>query len=232
MAITTAMCTSFKQELLQGGHAFTPTISPTFTVASGATVLTTMSSVAGIVPGMTITCATAGLIANTVVSRILSNNSIEVSHGATATITGGTATINGDVFMMALIRGDGSHPTGTYNAANVNYSDITAEEVPNGAGYTTTGQALTVSGSHPTIGGTTAWVNFSNPQWTSATFSTAGCMIYNSSVRVGGSTGTNTTGAGRACGVFDFGGAQSVSSGTLTVLMPGDAAGTAIIRLA
>lgn len=229
MAISTAMCTSFKSELLSGGHCFTPTISPTFTIASGAVTATTVSSVAGLVPGQTISCATAGLVANTVITRILSNASFEVSKAATAAITGGTATILGDVFNMALIRGG---LTGTYDATKTNYSDLGSADEVTGTGYTAGGAALSVSASHPTTGGTTAWITFSNPQWTSATFSTAGCVIYNSSVRLGGTSGTNTSGGGRAVGFFDFGGVQSVSSGTLTVLMPGDASGTAIVRLA
>jgi hypothetical protein len=57
-------------------------------------------------------------------------------------------------------------------------------------------------------------------------------MIYNSSVRNGSTSGTNTTGGGRACSVHDFGGSQQVSAGTFTVLMPTANSSSAILRIA
>ena len=53
----------------------------------------------------------------------------------------------------------------------------TSGEVASGNGYTTGGETLT----NPVIGtsGTTAYVDFDNPEWTSASFTTAGALIYN-----------------------------------------------------
>ena len=224
MAITTAMTTSFKQEILSAGHCFNATVSPTFTIASASTTITTVSSMSGVAVGMAFSCATAGIPANTVVARILSNNSAVLSNTSTAAITGGTATIAGDSFVMALIK---AGMTGTYGTGNVNYSDLGTDEVT-GTAYSTLGLTSVTA----TTAGGVAYINFSpNPQWTSATFSTAGCMIYNSSIRNGGTSGTNTTGANRACSVHDFSGNQQVSSGTFTVLMPSATSTTAILRI-
>jgi hypothetical protein len=224
MAITTAMTTSFKQEILSGGHCFNATVSPTFTVGSASTTITNVSSMSGVAVGMAFSCATSGIPANTVVARILSNNSAVLSNASTAAITGGTATVAGDSFVMALIKGGF---TGTYGASNVNYSDLGSDEVT-GTAYSTLGLTAVTA----TTAGGVAWVNFSpNPSWTSATFSTAGCMIYNSSIRNGGTSGTNTTGANRAVSVHDFSGVQSVSSGTFSVLMPTSSSTAAILRV-
>src|SRR6185312_11839580 len=83
----------------------------------------------------------------------------------------------GNTFKMALIK---VGPAGTYGAASTNYSNITgnSDEV-SGTGYSAGGTALT--NVTPTTSGTTAYTTFSpNPSWTSATFSTTACMIYNS----------------------------------------------------
>lgn len=148
MAITDAMCTSFKKELLKGIHDFSQ--------------------------------------------------------------------VGGDTFHIVLIK---VGPAGTYNAATTNYSDITgnSDEVT-GAGYTAGGAQLT--NVEPAISGTTAFTDFSpDPTWTSASFSTSGCMI------------CNWTEGGKACGVFDFGGTQTVTSGTFTAIMPVADASNAILRI-
>lgn len=225
MAISTAFCTSAKVELFSAGHCFNATVTPTATVASGSTSATAVSSMSGVVVGMGVTGTS--IPSNTTVAAITGSNTLTLSQAATLAINGGTLTIAGDPFKMALFTGT---VAGTYGAANVNYSDMGSDEVPSGGGYTTGGTALT--NVSPVSSSTTAYVNFSpNPSWTSATFSTSGCMIYNSSVRAGGTSGTNTTGANRAFGVFSFSGVQSVSSGTLTVLMPAATNTTAVFRL-
>lgn len=123
----------------------------------------------------------------------------------------------GNAFKMALIK---VSPTGTYGAASTNYSNITgnSDEVT-GTGYSAGGTALT--NVTPTTSGTTALTTFSpNPSWTSATFSTTACMIY------------NTTNGNRAVSTHDFGGTQTVSAGTFTVVMPTADASNAILRIA
>ena len=57
-------------------------------------------------------------------------------------------------------------------------------------------------------------------QGTSATFTTSGALIYNS------------TASGAACAVLSFSGDQQVSSGDFTIQFPVAAAATAIIRIA
>lgn len=123
----------------------------------------------------------------------------------------------GNAFKMALIK---VSPTGTYGAASTNYSNITgnSDEVT-GTGYSAGGTALT--NVTPTTSGTTALTTFSpNPSWTTATFSTTACMIY------------NTTNGNRAVSTHDFGGTQTVSAGTFTVVMPTADASNAILRIA
>ena len=214
MAISSAFCTSAKSEFFNAGHCFAATVTPTASVGSASTSATAVSSLAGVNVGMGVTGTS--IAASTVVAAITGSNTMTLSAPTTGAIAGGTLTISGDTFKIALIK---PGMAGTYGTGSVNYTDITGntDEV-SGTGYTATGLALT--NVSPTVSGTTAFVNFSNPSWSTATFSTAGCMIYNSSVRQGGTSGTNTTGAGRAVAVYDFGGNQQVTSGTLTVLMP------------
>lgn len=225
-SITTSYATSAKSEHFAAAHCFQGTVTPTANTHTNTTI-DTVSTMAGVAVGMSVTGS--GVPANAVVASITSNAAFVLSQATSSSLTTTTLTIGGDVFKVALII---PSPTGTYGAASVNYTDITgnSDEV-SGSGYTATGVALT--NVSPTTSGTTAFVNFSpNPSWTSATFSTAGCMIYNTSVRLGGTSGTNTTGAGRCVGVFSFGGTQTVTAGTLTLLMPSATSSTAIFRIA
>ncbi len=223
-SITTAFCTSAKSEFFNGAFNFGATVTPTATANTSVT-LTSVSSNSGIVVGAPITGNV--IPANTVVASIDSATQLTLSKAATGS-TGFTATVAGDTLKITLIK---AGPTGVYGAASVNYTDITGNsDEASGAGYSAGGVVLT--NVSPVVSGTGAYVNFSpNPSWTSASFTTDGCMIYNSSVRLGGTSGTNTIGGGRAIGVFSFSGTQTVSSGTFTVLMPSAAIGTAVFRL-
>jgi hypothetical protein len=223
MAITTSMADSFKTELLQGGHCFQSQVTTTGTGTSG-TGLVTVGSIAGIAVGMNVNGT--GLNASAYVATITSATVIAVGPQNSATVSG-TITLTGDVFKIALVK---ATPTGTYNNTTSNYSQVTGntDEVTNSAGtaYTAGGVALgNVSATLSGAGGQ-AFVTFSPPpSWTTASFSTSGCMIYNSSNKIANITG-------RACGVFDFGGQQTVTSGTFTVVMPAASSGTAILRIA
>jgi hypothetical protein len=65
----------------------------------------------------------------------------------------------------------------------------------------------------PVLAGTTAITNFiPNPSWTAVSFTASAAIIYNTSSRLGS--------PGRAVSVHNFGGPQTISSGTFTVLMP------------
>lgn len=134
---------------------------------------------------------------------------------ATHNFTNGT----GNTFKIALGKATASI-TGTYGAATTNYSDLTgnSDELANGSGYTTGGATLT--NVTPTSSGTTAYTDFADATWTSASFTTSGAIMYNSSA------------SNKAIGVLDFGGNQQVSSGDFTIQFPAAAAATAIIRIA
>ena len=125
----------------------------------------------------------------------------------------------GDTFKLALGKGSASL-VGTYGAATTNYSDLTgnSDELANGSGYTTGGNTLT--SVTPVADGTTAVCDFDNTTWSSATFTTSGGIIYNSSA------------SDAACAVLSFGGDQQVSSGDFQIQVPAAAAATAIIRIA
>lgn len=127
----------------------------------------------------------------------------------------GTGT-SAHTFKMALI--DGTH-TGTYGAASTNYSQLTtASDEVTGTGYTAGGNNLTNNANG--TAGTTAFVDFQDTSWTSATFSADGCEIY------------NTNAANAVVYVGDFGGAKSVTGGTFTVQFPTANATSAVLRLA
>lgn len=219
MATTTAFCTSAKQELLQAGHCLNAIIAPTGNTHSN-TFVDNVSSITGLSVGMAV--SGSGIPALTTIAVINSATTLTLSIAATTSLTATTLTMTGDVLKMALIK---VGPAGTYGAASTNYSNITgnSDEVASGGGYTTGGTTLV--NVTPTVSGTTALTNFSpNPNWTSATFSATACMIYNSSQRQG------TT--GRSISLHDFGGTQTVTSGTFTVVMPTADASNAILRIA
>jgi len=221
--ITTAYCASAKAEHYAAAHCFDTTVTPTGTTSTNF-VLTSMSSNAGISVGNSV--SGTNVVSGSVVASIDSSSQITISKATTGSGSSITFTISGDVFKVALII---PSPTGTYGAASTNYANITvnSDEV-SGTGYTATGTAMTNVG--PVISGTGAYINFSpNPSWTSATFSARGCMIYNTIARLGVASATGT---GRAMGVFDFGGTQSVSAGTFRVLMPAAALSTAVFSIA
>lgn len=124
----------------------------------------------------------------------------------------------GDTFKIALLK-SASAGTGTYGAASTNYSDITGNsDETSGTGYTAGGNTLT--NVTPTSDSTTAITDFADTTWSSASFTTCGAMIYNSSA------------ANEAVAVLSFGGDQTVSAGDFTIQFPTAAANTAIIRIA
>jgi hypothetical protein len=123
----------------------------------------------------------------------------------------------GNTFKIALLKSTASG-SGTFGAATTNYSNLGSDELPTATGYTQTGNTLT--SITPVADSTTAVCDFDDTSWTSATFTTCGALIYNS------------TASGAACAVLSFGGDQTVSSGDFTIQFPAAAAATAIIRIA
>ena len=150
MAITQAMATSFKIEILNGIHAF------------GTTV---------------------------------------VRAGTTA-----------DTFKIALYTS-----SATLSAATTAYSS--SNEVT-GSGYTAGGNTLTVS-QVPTSTSTTAWLDFSDSTWSTATITARGALIY---------LANGTTNP--AVAVLDFGGDKTSTAGDFTINFPTADSTSAIIRIA
>jgi hypothetical protein len=85
-----------------------------------------------------------------------------------------------------------------------------------GTGYTAGGNTLT--GATVRSSGTTAFVSFDNTSWSSASFTSRGALIYNSSK------------ANRSIAVLNFGSDKIVANGTLTIEFPSNDVTSAIIR--
>jgi len=81
------------------------------------------------------------------------------------------------------------------------------------------GKTLTVS-QVPTSSGTTAFIDFADVTWTSATITARGALIYNS------------TQSNAAVAILDFGSDKTSTAGTFTIVFPTADATDAIIRIA
>ena len=103
----------------------------------------------------------------------------------------------------------------TLSAATTAYT--TSDEVV-GTGYTAGGNTLT--GATVSLSGTTAFVDFSDTTWSTATITARGALIYNSSK------------SNKAIAVLDFGADKTSTAGDFTVQFPTNDASSAIIRIA
>lgn len=115
-----------------------------------------------------------------------------------------------DVIKLALYTS-----AATLDAATTVYS--TSNEVV-GTGYTAGGNTLT--GATVSLTGTTAFVDFANTTFTTATITARGALIYNSSK------------ADKAIAVLDFGSDKTSTAGDFTVQFPANDSSSAIIRIA
>jgi len=122
----------------------------------------------------------------------------------------------GDTFKLALYTNSAS-----FDAATTAYT--TSNEVSNSGSYSAGGGTLTRV--DPTTGGTTAFTDFADLTFTSATITARGALIYNTTE--GGGSGTTNTVV-----VLDFGSDKTSTSGDFQIAFPAAAAGTAIIRIA
>jgi hypothetical protein len=215
---TTAMCTSFKSDVMAGLHCMNAIITKTASGVSAAFTLTGLANVTGLAVGMAATGT--NVAAGAVIASIDSSTQVTLSKAHTGTITTATITFTGDNYKVALGK---PSPTGTYDATTTNYTDLTgnSDEVT-GTGYTAGGGALVNNGL--AISGTTAFNDYADFSWTSATFSARAAVIYNTTQR-----GPIAT---RATSVHDFGGTQTVTSGTFTLVFPNPDATNAILRIA
>lgn len=115
----------------------------------------------------------------------------------------------GDTFKAALFTSSAS-----LGAATTAYG--TTNEV-SGTGYSAGGVSLT--SVTPTTSGTTAFGDFADASWSSASFTGNALLIYNSSK------------SNKAVSAHAFGSDQTVSSGTLTIVFPTADATNAILRI-
>ena len=124
---------------------------------------------------------------------------------------------NGDTFNIALYTNSAS-----FDASTTTY---TATNEVSGTGYSAGGQALT--NVDPTTSGTTAFTDFADETWTTATITARGALIYNTTPNTTSVSVTNPTVV-----VLDFGGDKTSTAGDFTVVFPTADASNAIIRIA
>ena len=124
--------------------------------------------------------------------------------------------LDSDVIMIALYTSSAS-----LGAATDGY--VTSGQVANGNGYTTGGVAL--ASKAVTENSTSGVFDAADPEWTSATFTAAGALIYNKTL---GDASSNARGA---IAILNFGGDFSVSGGTFKIVFPAAAPNTAIVRI-
>jgi hypothetical protein len=118
----------------------------------------------------------------------------------------------GDTFKLALYDNSAS-----FTAATTAYTPT--NEVADSGSYAAGGGTLT--NVTPTSTGTTAFTDFADLSFTSATITAFGALIYN-----------DTAAGDPAVCVLDFGGAKTSTSGTFTIIFPTDDSTSAIIRIA
>ena len=116
------------------------------------------------------------------------------------------------VFKIALYTS-----SATLDATTTAYS-VTNEV--SGTGYTAGGETLTIA-TNPTSTGTTAFLDFDDVTWSSATITARGALIYLAD------GGTNP-----AVAVLDFGSDKTSTAGDFTIVFPAADASNAIIRIA
>jgi hypothetical protein len=86
----------------------------------------------------------------------------------------------------------------------------TTDNEVSGTGYTAGGMALTIAAGSPSVVGTSAYLTFENPVWTTATIAARGAVIY------------QDTAGNPSVGVMDFGAVFSVTGANFEVDVPAD----------
>jgi len=121
-------------------------------------------------------------------------------------------TSTGNTFKLALYDNSASFTAATtaYTATN---------EVAASGSYSAGGGALT--NVTPTSTSTTAFTDFADLSFTSATITAFGAMIYN-----------DTAAGDPSVFILDFGGAKTSTSGTFTIIFPTNDSTNAILRIA
>lgn len=134
-------------------------------------------------------------------------------------------------FKVELMKAVHNFTTGTGNTFKLALYDNTPSFTAATTAYTSSGE-VSASGSYsagggaltnvtPTSTGTTAFTDFADLSFTSATITAYGAMIYNDSA----------AGDPSVC-ILDFGGAKTSTAGTFTIIFPTADATNAILRIA
>ena len=130
----------------------------------------------------------------------------------------------GDTFKLALYaEGSGGKSSTTATLGATTTAFTTTGEVASSGTYATGGGSLTRV--DPTTSGTTAFTDFDDVSYTSASFTANAALIYNTTTD-GGSSTTDAV-----CAIA-FGGDKTASNGTFKIEFPANDATAAIIRLA
>jgi hypothetical protein len=129
-------------------------------------------------------------------------------HAFSTTVARGNT--NADSFKLALYTSSASLGAGTTAYSSSNEAS--------GTGYTAAGAALTAVA--PTSSGTTAFLDFNDLTFSTATVTARGALIY------------NDTQGDKAVAVLDFGGDKTSTAGDFTIVFPAADASNAIIRIA
>jgi len=134
-------------------------------------------------------------------------------------------------FKVELMKAVHNFTTGTGNTLKLALYDNTPSFTAATTAYTSSGE-VSASGTYsagggaltnvtPTSSGTTAFTDFADLSFTSATITAYGAMIYN-----------DTAAGDPSVCILDFGGAKTSTNGTFTIIFPTADATSAIIRIA
>ena len=214
MAITTAYCSSFKQQQFRGQHSMQTTgfVSSTATAATTVNYTNVDTTTMGLIGlGYTFTGTNVG--ANSVVTAIVGAQAFTSSVASTGAV--GNLTFTNPMatsYKLAMYTS-----AATLDATTTVYS---ATNEAAGTGYTAGGSALTISASMPSLTTTVAWMDFADLVFSTATITARGCEIYNS-------YGAQN----RACSVHDFGADKTSTAGDFTIIFPAADSTNAILRI-
>lgn len=130
-------------------------------------------------------------------------------------LLGGVHDLDTHSLKIALIK---PSPTGNFNKATTNYSELTgSSDEATGTNYSAGGQVL----DSPVISlsGDTALVDFADEVFSNLTITAAGALLYNSSA------------SNKAIAVFSFGSNVASTAGDFTVIFPTADASNAVLRI-
>ncbi len=213
MAIATAMCSSFKQQLMRGQHNFTTTgfVSSTATAASTVNYTNVDTTTMGLINlGMTFTGTNVG--ADSHVNAIVGAQAFTSSVASTGAV--GNLTFTNPMaasYKLTLY---------TSTRATLDASTTVYDATNESTGITAGGYALTFSASMPGLTTTKAWMDFADLVISAVTTTARAALIY------------NAYGAqNRAVSTHDFTTDKSSSAGDFTIIFPTADSTSAILRV-